>query len=50
MHEPHYVVGDNLQMPPDVCSSCKQIPEYFTDTPYKAGTYVYYTKITMAVY
>ena len=31
-------------MHPDVCSSFKQIPEYFPDTPYKAGTYIYYAK------
>ena len=27
----------------DVCSSHGQLPEWFTDIPYKAGTYVYHT-------
>ena len=31
-------------MLPYVCLSHKQLPEQFTDTPYKAGTYVHYTK------
>ena len=29
---------------PDVCSSDKQLPEYFTDTLYKAGMCVHHTK------
>ena len=31
-------------MLPDVCSSHKQLPEYFTDAPYKAGMYVHHIK------
>ena len=28
----------------DVCSSHKELPEQFTDTPYKVGMYVHYTQ------
>ena len=31
-------------MLPDVCSLHEQLPEQFTDTPYKAGTCIHHMK------
>ena len=39
----NHVKNYNLQILSDVCLSHVQLPEYFIDTPYKAGMCIHHT-------